>query len=125
MASIKSKNTLLEKGVFRALRKNGIYFQKHYKKALGTPDLAVPSKKIAVFIDGDFWHGYRYTQWKPRLKNKFWTGKIERNMSRDKKYRDSLKRQGWKVLRVWEHEIKKYPRKTIGRVVKILQQYAN
>lgn len=72
MKSVKGKNTLLERDVFKALQLRKIYFQKHYTKIKGTPDIAVPSKKIAVFIDGDFWHGYRYPQWKNTLSSDFW-----------------------------------------------------
>lgn len=57
MSKIRGKNTKAELVVFRYLRKEGVYFQKHYKRALGSPDIALPLKKRAVFIDGDFWHG--------------------------------------------------------------------
>ena len=57
MSAIRSKNTLPEVRVFRALRQKGLYFQRHYKGVPGSPDIAVPSSRKAVFIDGDFWHG--------------------------------------------------------------------
>lgn len=57
MSRIRGKNTKAELIVFRYLRKEGVYFQKHYKRAPGSPDIALPRKKRAVFIDGDFWHG--------------------------------------------------------------------
>src|SRR5688572_6433792 len=105
MGSIKSTNTQIERAVFRELRKHGINFQKHYKKALGSPDIALPRKKIAIFIDGDFWHGYRYSTWKSRLNSGYWTQKIENNMKRDKRNFRKLRSSGWKVYRVWEQQI--------------------
>lgn len=122
MAAIRSTNTSPERAVFRELRKQNVYFQRHYKKALGTPDLAVPSRKIAVFIDGDFWHGFRYPAWKGRLKKSFWRKKIERNRKRDKLYHGRLRKMGWKVLRVWEHQLKNDFRGTIDKIIFFLDQ---
>jgi len=121
MSNIRSKNTTTEKAVFSALSKRGIYFQKHYKKALGNPDIALPRKKIAIFIDGDFWHGYKHAVQKQRLPRKYWLKKIGDNIKRDKKNRAKLKREGWKVLRIWGHEIQKNPEKAIRKVMKFLK----
>ncbi len=107
MSKIRSKNTKAEVLVFRELRRRGIYFQKHYKQVAGNPDIALPRKKKAVFIDGDFWHGYRFNEQKKRLPKKYWIGKIEGNIVRDRKNRAKLKRKGWQVLRVWEHDLLK------------------
>lgn len=107
MSHIKSENTKAEVLVFRELRRRGIYFQKHYKKAAGSPDIALPRKKIAVFIDGDFWHGYRFNSYKGRLPKDYWLGKIESNIRRDTHNKNMLRKAGWKVLRIWEHELKK------------------
>lgn len=120
MSNIRSKNTAVEKVVFKALRKNGIYFQKHYEKAPGNPDIALPKKKIAIFIDGDFWHGYKHAVLKQRLPKKYWLKKIEDNIKRDRKNRAKLKREGWKVLRIWEHEIKKNSEKAILKIINLL-----
>lgn len=105
MSKIRSKNTKVELQVLRELRKRGIYFQKHYKRAPGSPDIALPRKKIAIFIDGDFWHGYKFSINSERLTKKYWRKKIESNMRRDKSNRAKLRRSGWKVVRVWEHEV--------------------
>lgn len=120
MSAIRSKGTKPEKTVFRALRASGIYFRTHYKRAVGTPDIALPKKKIAIFIDGDFWHGYRYPAWKRKLKP-FWRAKIERNRARDKRTFARLRRDGWKVLRIWEHELtKSRAETTIRRIAEYL-----
>ncbi len=120
MSKIRSKNTKAEVLVFRELRKRGVYFQKHYKRAPGSPDIALPRKKIAIFIDGDFWHGYRFSRGKSRLPKKYWRAKIEGNIKRDRKNRLLLRKAGWKVLRVWEHEIAKNFQKTLEAIERLL-----
>lgn len=105
MSKIRSKNTKAELLVFRELRKRRIYFQRHYKNAIGKPDIALPRKKRAVFIDGDFWHGYQFNKIKAKLPKKYWLDKINNNISRDEKNRKMLRKNGWLVLRIWEHDI--------------------
>lgn len=109
MSKISSKNTKAELVVFKELRKRKIKFRKHYKKAVGCPDIAIPDKKIAVFIDGDFWHGRNFAKTKKRLPKEYWQEKIASNIARDKRNRARLRRQGWKVLRIWESDIRKSP----------------
>jgi len=122
MSKIRSQNTKPENLVFRELRKRKVYFQKHYKKAIGSPDIALPSKKKAIFIDGDFWHGYQFLKLKQRLPRKYWLAKIERNVKRDRSYRAELKNKGWKVLRIWEHELLENPDKTIDKIIAFLSE---
>lgn len=117
MSRIRSKNTKPEVLVFRELRKLKIYFQKHYKSVVGNPDIAFPRKKIAIFIDGDFWHGYRFAELKKRLPKKYWLIKIKKNIKRDKEIKLKLKKLGWKVFRIWEHEIDKDLQKVIDKTV--------
>ena len=113
MSKIRSKNTSFEKEVFQYLVKNEVYFQRHYRRVPDCPDIALPRKKVAVFIDGDFWHGWKYSSYKDRLPSKFWRDKIESNIVRDKKNRRLLRKNGWRVLRVWEHELSKKSTKSI------------
>jgi DNA mismatch endonuclease (patch repair protein) len=82
--------------------------QKHWK-VLGRPDFAWPGRKIAVFLDGCFWHGCVKCKYLPRPNAAFWRNKIETNGLRDKRVRRSLRTQGWTVLRFWEHEVKRAP----------------
>ena len=104
MAKIRFKDTKVEKAAFRYLRQRGIYFQKHYDKVAGSPDIALPRKKKAVFIDGDFWHGKHIG----RLMGKeYWQDKILSNMERDKAVNNRLEENGWKYKRVWESDIMK------------------
>ena len=121
MSKIHSQNTKAEKMVFSELCKQGIYFQKHYKKAEGTPDIALPRKKKAVFIDGDFWHGYKFSRQKQRLPKKYWLAKIEGNIKRDKITSAKLKREGWRVLRIWEHEIEKNPKESVKKIIQFFK----
>jgi len=120
MSKINARNTKAEVLVFRELRKRGVYFQKHYKKAKESPDVTLPRKKRAVFIDGDFWHGYKFLKQKQRLPKKYWLAKIEGNMRRDKTVMAKLKKEGWKILKVWEHEAIKEPTKTIEKITNFL-----
>ena len=78
-------------------------------------DTANVEKKVLVFCDGDFWHGYRYGR-KKKLPKKFWRDKIERNMERDRKVTRKLRADGWSVVRLWEHDIEKSPEKCVGKI---------
>ena len=73
--------------------------------------------KVCIFLDSDFWHGWQYPRWKHLLKDDFWRNKIEKNRLRDKKVTLYLKKEGWKVLRFWEHQIKKDPSKVLSRIL--------
>ena len=121
MAKIGSKNTKVELFVFKELKKRKISFQKHYKKVPGSPDMAFLKRKIAIFIDGDFWHGYKFSERKNKLPKKYWLGKITNNIKRDKINRSKLRSLGWKFLRIWEHEIKKNPDLAIKKIIKFIK----
>lgn len=108
MSLIRSKNTAAEKLVFKYLRKNKIYFQMHYKRAPGTPDIALPRKRKAVFIDSEFWHGKTLDKLKAtRSNNDFWVNKIQRNVERDRTQREELLASNWQILVAWENDIKR------------------
>jgi DNA mismatch endonuclease (patch repair protein) len=107
MSRIRGKNTKPELLVYRHLRKERIYFQKHYRSKEGVVlDVAQPHKKRAVFIDGDFWHGRTVEKIAERRgESDFWTKKLRRNIERDKLQGRLLAEKGWKVMRVWESEL--------------------
>jgi len=92
-----------------------------YPKMHGNPDFIIRRKKIAIFCDGDFWHGYKYQEKKKPAK-KFWRDKIERNMARDRSVSRKLRREGWSVLRFWEHDIEKYPQKCRKKIMRKLSE---
>jgi DNA mismatch endonuclease (patch repair protein) len=120
MARIRAKNTGIEKVVFSHLRKRGVYFRMHYDRVRGRPDVALPSKKIAVFIDGDFWHGYRFNTWRNRIPKEYWREKIAANISRDRRNRAALRRRGWRVLRVWGHDLSQHRELSLKKITLFL-----
>lgn len=107
MSRIRGKNTKPELVVFRYLRKRKIYFQKHYRSQQGIVlDVALPRKKKAIFIDGDFWHGRTLEAVRERRgEEDFWTRKILRSIERDEQQRRRLEGAGWQILNVWESEL--------------------
>jgi DNA mismatch endonuclease, patch repair protein len=115
MSRVKGKNTVPERMVFRYLRNEGVYFRRHYRAVAGSPDIAVPNKKIAVFINGDFWHGRRYKETYRKLPT-FWRKKIATNIDRDRRNCRKLRASGWKVLNVWVGDLKKRPDSTLLRI---------
>lgn len=124
MSLIRSKNTKPELLFFKllsgAFHKKGYRYRKHYKSLPGKPDAVFVSKKIALFIDGTFWHGYKFNLATTHLSEGFWQEKILRNMARDKKVNRQLKKDGWTVLRFWEHDLKKSPDKIVLKIEKKL-----
>lgn len=110
MSRIHSKNTKFELEFIELLNKRTPYkFITHVKHLRGTPDVVFEKYKLCIFLDSDFWHGWQYPRWKHLLKNNFWRTKIENNRRRDRKISQILKRQGWYVLRIWEHRYNSNP----------------
>lgn len=104
MSQVRGKNTSLEMLVRSALHVRGYRFRKHVKHLPGKPDIVFPTEKVAVFVDGDFWHGWRFPAWKAGL-SEFWQDKIHKNRERDRRNSQKLRRSGWLVLRVWGHQV--------------------
>ena len=104
MSHIKSSNTKLEETFFKLLDDNNIQYIKH-PKIYGKPDCQIQNK-ILVFVDGDFWHGWHFKQWRERLPRKYWIEKIEGNIKRDKNKFRQLRKQGFIVVRIWGHQLK-------------------
>ena len=115
MSNVKLKDGSLEVAIRSELHKRGYRFRKHVKTLPGRPDAVFPKEKIAVFIDGDFWHGYRLPTWEHKL-NDFWKQKIRANRERDRRNFSKLRRMGWQVIRVWQHEILDDPSKCIDQI---------
>ena len=109
MKAIKSKDTQIEVMLRHEIWNRGLRYRKNVKTVFGTPDIVFTSKKLAVFCDSEFWHGYDWENRKNKIKSNtaFWYSKIERNMARDLEVNDHLRSQGWVVLRFWGDEIKK------------------
>lgn len=107
MKQIKNKDSKIEILLRKELWNRGLRYRKNVKKILGKPDLAFIGKKIAIFCDSEFWHGYDWENRKKDFKSHqdFWIPKIERNIARDKEVTEMLQQQGWIVLRFWGKEI--------------------
>lgn len=105
MSTIRCKNTKPEKRVRKALWSKGLRYRLGYKIP-GNPDLVFVSSRIAVFIDGCFWHGCPDHFNQPQTNADFWKTKIEKNIARDRLVDQELSRMGWKVFRCWEHDVK-------------------
>lgn len=111
MRSIKSKDTKIEVILRKALRNRGFRYRKNYKALPGHPDIVLTKYKIAIFCDGEFFHGKDWEVLKPRLEkgknSEFWISKISRNMERDNEINKKLLFMGWTVIRFWGNDIKK------------------
>lgn len=108
MQAVKNKNSKIEILLREELWARGLRYRKNSTKILGKPDIVFIGKKIAVFCDSEFWHGYDWEHKKEEIKTRreFWIPKIERNMQRDVEVTQGLEEQGWTVLRFWGKDIK-------------------
>jgi DNA mismatch endonuclease (patch repair protein) len=122
MAAIRSKNTRSTERRLRAglasARISG--WRMNAKDLAGKPDFVFDDKKIAIFVDGCFWHGCKCKR-PSKTHSDFWKNKIETNIARDKKVSNALRRQGWKVVRIKEHELKTSVSKVVKKVYGVLQ----
>lgn len=119
MSKIRSKDTKLEIEFRKSVWKCGLRYRLHYKIA-GKPDMVFPSKRVAVFIDSCFWHNCPKHCRKPKSNIDYWNSKLKKNAKRDREVNLLLKKQGWKVLRLWEHEIYKNLDSCLKRVINFL-----
>ena len=109
MKQVKNKDSKIEMTLRKELWSRGLRYQKNVTSIFGKPDLVFKGKKVAVFCDSEFWHGYNWEEQKKDFKShqEFWIPKIERNIERDKEVTEELQKQGWTVVRFWGKEIKK------------------
>lgn len=108
MRAVKGKGTKLEKSLFSMLAGMGLKgWKKNVSNIVGKPDIIFLDQKIAIFIDGCFWHGCPICQRKlPETNREYWKRKIARNVQLAKTHNQQLADEGWKVIRIWEHEMK-------------------
>jgi DNA mismatch endonuclease, patch repair protein len=121
MSRIRSKNTGIELRIRRMLHARGYRYRVHPAGVPGKPDIAFKSRKVAVFIDGDFWHGWKFDEWAHKLAP-YWRGKIERNQARDMENNEILRELGWTVVRLWEHEVKADPDACVAAIETVLRR---
>jgi DNA mismatch endonuclease (patch repair protein) len=116
MSRVRNRDTDLERRVRSELQRRGLRFRKHPSTLPGCPDVVLPRFKLAVFIDGDFWHGYRFPRWRESVSS-FWRTKIQRNRDRDRKNFRRLRAMGWSVIRIWQHEVENNLDLSIERIL--------
>jgi DNA mismatch endonuclease, patch repair protein len=122
MASVGTKNTGPELTLRRALYAAGIRgWRCHYRRAPGTPDLAWPRRRVAVFVDGAFWHGHP-SRHRPGRSGAYWDEKIARNVERDRAVDAELDQLGWGVVRVWDFEVKRDLPGIVEKIIEMLAQ---
>jgi DNA mismatch endonuclease (patch repair protein) len=117
MARIRGKDTGPERIVAAGLVALGLPFETHARDLPGRPDFVLRKYQIAIFVDGDFWHGWRFSQWRDKL-SPAWEAKIARNRARDASNFRRLRRLGWAVIRIWEHQLKQDGTAWIGKIAK-------
>ena len=121
MAAVKGKNTSLERTVDAAFRARGWVYKRNVNDLPGKPDFVFEDEGVIVFVDGDFWHGWRFPQWKEKLTT-YWQEKIERNRKRDQSNFQRLRRRGWKVLRFWSHQIERDLEAVVDTVASMVEK---
>ena len=109
MQAIRSKDTSIEVKLRKELWIRGMRYRKNYKRAYGHPDIVFVGKKVAVFCDSEFWHGYDWVHKKETIQTRreYWIPKIERNIAHDIEVNTRLESEGWVVLRFWGKDIQK------------------
>ena len=109
MQAVKNKDSQIELLLRKELWSRGFRYRKNVNRIYGQPDIVFIGKKIAVFCDSEFWHGYNWEERRKDFKShqEFWIPKIERNMERDAEVTAKLESEGWTVIRFWGNEIKK------------------
>lgn len=125
MAAVRSKGNLsTERALSRLLRTNKITrWRRHLSGIPGKPDFVFRSSRVAVFVDGCFWHGCKSCRRniKPSTNSEYWRQKIKRNQARDRKVNSELRKAQWVVVRIWEHEIAIAPLKVLTRIKKAIR----
>jgi DNA mismatch endonuclease (patch repair protein) len=124
MSRIKGKNTGPERAVAELLALKGLNWEPHAADLPGRPDFVFRDARVVVFVDGDFWHGWQFPRRQHKLSLK-WELKIEATRKRDRRNHQRLRRRGWKVVRIWEHQIKWDIDACIVRILENLEEPAN
>lgn len=124
MSQIKGKSTKPEMELRKALWRLG-YRYRVRNRLPGKPDLVFSSMKTVVFVDGCFWHKCPVHFVQPKTRAQFWLDKINGNVARDYRNNESLRSEGWQVIRIWEHEVKESLEDAVARVVEALKKAKN
>lgn len=129
MSKVRSRDSKAEMALRRALHARGVRYRLHARNVPGCPDLVWQGRRVAVFVDGDLWHG-NPEEWQRRgrkslaelfpTRTEWWVAKIERTVRRDAAVTAALQEQGWVVLRLWEHDVLQDPEGAADRVLQVL-----
>jgi len=122
MSRIRKADTKPELIVRRLCFARGLRYRKYAAHLPGNPDLVFAGPRVVVFVDGDFWHGWQFHRWDHKLSSSYWKNKIRGNIERDRRSRAALRKLGWTVLRLWEHEIEKDPGACVDRVEAVVRE---
>jgi len=127
MSRVKSANTSIETLLRKALWREGIRYRKNYKQLPGKPDIVITKYKIAIFCDGEFWHGKAWNEKKEVFKTNrdYWVNKIERNINRDNKADKELAKMGWIIFRFWGKEIEKNLMDCVNEIKQTIYEVEN
>jgi DNA mismatch endonuclease (patch repair protein) len=120
MSRIRGKNTGPEVRLRKLVFAQGVRGYRIHYNLPGKPDIVFTKKKIAIFIDGCFWHKCPVCFQEPETRKEFWMKKIQSNTDRDKKVDEQLISDGWTIIRIWEHEIKKEPENAVKKIIAVL-----
>jgi len=122
MSQVKLKRGVAETMLAKALWHRGVRYRLNFRALAGSPDIAITKQRVAVFVDGEFWHGHDWEIRKPKLKRnrEYWIEKIEENMARDKRNDTMLEATGWSVIHFWEKEVLKNLDACTDAVVKVI-----
>ncbi len=124
MSRIRGRGTQPELSIAAELTKIGLTWEEHARDLPGCPDFVFRDAQLAVFVDGDFWHGYNFHEWRDRLSEK-WEVKIAGNIRRDRRNRAALRKMGWTVIRIWEHQVTSSADRAAARVRRALLRRKN
>lgn len=119
MARIRGRDTGPERAIDALLRAEGLDSERHARDLPGRPDFVFRGARVSIFVDGDFWHGWRFPAWRDKLSEK-WEIKIESNRQRDVRSHRQLRRKGWTVIRIWEHQVERDPDACLSRILRAL-----
>lgn len=124
MANVHLKGGKAESSLAKALWHEGVRYRKNYRKLPGSPDIAITKLKIAVFVDGEFWHGHDWESRKEKLKSnrEYWIEKIEENIARDKRNDSLLHDMGWRTIHFWEKEVHKQLDTCVEKVLEAVEE---
>jgi DNA mismatch endonuclease (patch repair protein) len=118
MSRVRSRDSKIEISFRKELWKRGFRYRKNSGKYFGKPDMVMPKYKTVIFVDSCFWHGCKKHCRLPAIRKVFWTKKIEGNKKRDKEVNKHYKKIGWRIIRIWEHDLKKKDYKFDFRQIK-------